>query len=380
MTIQADKTLPPHTDAVKLANDMGDYFVRKITAIRSKVATSTQSPPSGVQESDSTTALEMTTDPSFSEFGLLSEEDVKNLALACKKSCDLDPLPSSTLSIHLDHLLPVITKMINLSLKTGRFADEWKNSLVNPLLKKPGLELVNKNFRSISKLQFTSKLTEKAVAFQLQTHMLENGLFPEMQSASRKPHSTETASLKVKNNNLINMDTGHVTPLVLLYLIAAFDTVDHDIFIHRLIHRLQSLLGLRGSALQWFRSYLKGRSQQVTINGALSKKFNLECEVSQGSCVGPLLFTIYASELFSIIKSHLPSAHSYADDTQLYLSLHPLEGTCEAEALDAIENCIADVRSWVINDKLMLNDDKTEFLVIGTSKQLSKMSVSSWRC
>ena len=118
----------------KLANDMGDYFVHKITEIRSKLAGSTQSPPSAAKESDYTTTLEMT-DPSFSEFALLTEEDVKNLALACKKSCDLDPLPSSILSIQLDHLLPVITKMIHLSLKTGWFADEWKNALVHPLLK-----------------------------------------------------------------------------------------------------------------------------------------------------------------------------------------------------------------------------------------------------
>ena len=77
-----------------------------------------------------------------------------------------------------------------------------------------------------------------------------------------------------------------------------------------------------------------------------------------------------ASKLFSIIKSHLPSAHSYADDIQLYLSFRPLESTCEVEALNAMEKCIADVRSWMTNDKLMLKDDKTEFLVIGTSKQL----------
>ena len=173
----------------------------------------------------------------------------------------------------------------------------------------------------------------------------------------------------------MNMNMGHVTLLVLLDLSAAFDTVDHDI----LTHRLQSLLGVRGTALKWLRSYLRGRSQQVTINGALSKKFGLECGVPQCSYLGPLLFTIYASKLFSNIKSHLPSAHSYADDTQLYLSFRPLESTCEAEALDAMDKCIVDVRSWMINDKLMLNDDKTELLVIGTSKQLSKVSVSSIR-
>ena len=113
--------------------------------------------------------------------------------------------------------------MINISLKTGRFVDEWKNALVHPLLKKPGLELVNKKFPPISNLQFTSKLTEKAVAIQLQTHMLTKGLFPEMQSAYREHPSTETALLKVENDILMNM--GHVTLLVLLDLSPALDLV-----------------------------------------------------------------------------------------------------------------------------------------------------------
>ena len=95
---------------------------------------------------------------------------------------------------------------------------------MHPLLKNRGFELVNKNFRPISNLQFTSKVTEKAVAIQLQAHMLTNGLFPEMQSAYREHHSTETALLKVKNDILMNMDMGHVTLLVLLALSAAFDT------------------------------------------------------------------------------------------------------------------------------------------------------------
>ena len=157
----------------------------------------------------------------------------------------------------------------------------------------------------------------------------------------------------------------------MLDLSAAFDTLDHGI----LLHRLQSKLGLQDKALLWSKSYLAGRTQQVSVNGSLSDKFNLTCGVPQGSCLGPLLFTIYASSLFDILKSHLPSVHSCADDTQLYISFNPVDKTSEADAVIGIENCIRDVRAWMRDDELMLNDDKTEFLIIGTERQLSKVSV-----
>lgn len=146
------------------------------------------------------------------------------------------------------------------------------------------------------------------------------------------------------------------------YLSAAFDSVDHGI----LLHRLQSKLGLRDKALLWFKSYLAGRAQQVSVNGTLSDKFNLTCGVTHGSCLCPLLFTM---------KSHLPSVHTYADDTQLCISFNPVDNTSEDDALIAIENCIRDVRAWMRDDKLMLNDDKTEFLIIGTERQLSRVPV-----
>ena len=99
----------------------------------------------------------------------------------------------------------------------------------------------------------------------------------------------------------------------------------------------------------------------------------MACGVPQGSCLRPLLFTLYASKLFEVIKHHLPSAHAYADDTQLYVSFKPDCSASEAECFSAMENCIRAVRAWMIQDKMKLNDDKTEFLIIGTSQQLKKV-------
>ena len=124
----------------------------------------------------------------------------------------------------------------------------------------------------------------------------------------------------------------------------------------------------------WFKSYLEGRSQRICIKETLSQSFE-----PQGSCLGPLLFTIYSSDLFSLLESHLPSAHAYADNTQLYLSFSPSVGTGELDAVTAIENCIQDIRQWMCVRKLMLNDDKTEFLLVGTRRQLIKVCIDGVR-
>ena len=84
-------------------------------------------------------------------------------------------------------------------------------------------------------------------------------------------------------------------------------------------------------------------------------------------------------EIVSLQESHLPTAHAYADDTQLYLSFSPSDGTGELDAVTAIENCIRDIRQWICVRKLMLNDDKTEFLLVGTRKQLTKVSIDGVR-
>ena len=157
----------------------------------------------------------------------------------------LDPMPTYLILQLLDVLLPVITTMINLLFNTGYFAHAWKEALVLPSLKKPGLDVAFKNFRPVSNLPYISKLSERAAACQLTQYMTDNDLHSVFQSAYKPNHSTETALLKVKNDILMNMNDQHVTLLVLLDLSAAFDTVHRDI----LIARLKNDLGIEGDAL-----------------------------------------------------------------------------------------------------------------------------------
>ena len=118
--------------------------------------------------------------------------------------------------------------------------------------------------------------------------MTINGLHLELQSAYKKHQSTESALLKMKNDILLNMDAQKVTLLVLLDLSAAFDTLLHDI----LLDRLRSRPGVTDQALNWFTSCFFDCTQHT---------FPLAQGMPQGSCLGPLLFTVYTSKLFVLV-------------------------------------------------------------------------------
>jgi hypothetical protein len=97
--------------------------------------------------------------------------------------------------------------------------------------------------------------------------------------------------------------------------------------------------------------------------------------VPQGSCLGPLLFTIYVSKLFDVIQRHLSDVHCYADDSQLYVAFRPKVESEQSDAVIAMERCIEVIRKCMSEDKLLLNDEKMEFLLIGTKQQLAKVNL-----
>ena len=297
---------------------------------------------------------------------------VHELIKSCTKMTrSLDPIPTKLFTECLDVLLPPITKLINLMLESRYFSLIWKCALVKPLLRKEGLDPIFKNYRPVSNLACASKLVETAVAKQLQHHLFSSDLFPVLRPAYCQ--STKTALLKVTNVILLNMNNQSVTLLLplLLDLSAAFGAVDHK----TLMHRLQFTFGINGKVLSWFSSYLSGRSQQMAINYTLSAEIKLQCGVPEGSCLGPLLFSLYCGKLLVVIKHHFPTVHCYADDTQVYISFCPNDRLDQLNARELLESCITDVRAWMLHDNLKLNDGKTELLIIGTLQQLLKVVI-----
>lgn len=138
---------------------------------------------------------------------------------------------------------------------------------------------------------------------------------------------------------------------------AAFDTIDHT----TLLHRLRTLYGISGFALAWFESYLSDRTQCVFVDGHYSKSVPVQLGVPQGSVLGPVLFILYTKPLTSLIKAHSIPNQSFADDTQIHESCHPDQ---LGPTIQRLQSCISDIRSWMTHNKLKLNDDKTEALLV----------------
>ncbi len=266
-------------------------------------------------------------------------------------TCILDPVPSKLLKEVLPEVIDPLLAIINSSLSLGYVPKTFKLAVIKPLIKKTQLDpkdLVNS--RPISNLPFLSKILEKVASSQLYSFLEKNDICEDFQSGFRPSHSTETALIRGTNDLLLSSDCGFISLLLLLDLSTAFDTIDH----HMLLNRLENSVGISGSALAWFKSYLSDRHQFIAVHEEVSYRSQVQYGVPQGSVLGPLLFTLYMLPLGNIIRKHGVSFHCNADDTQLYISSRP----SETHQIEKLMECIVDIKNWMTNNFLLLNSEK----------------------
>ena len=109
---------------------------------------------------------------------------------------------------------------------------------------------------------------------------------------------------------------------------------------------------MANQALLWIKSFLSGQKQHVVVEQKQSCNFDAATGVPQGSCLGLILFIMYTSCLFHVVKKHLPNIQCYAGDTQSYLSFRPDSTTSQDKAVFSMERCISDIRAWMTNNYL----------------------------
>ena len=131
---------------------------------------------------------------------------------------------------------------------------------------------------------------------------------------------------------------------------------------HSILLSSLAATGICGTALDWIKSYLSGRSSQFTWAGNVSTPHPLVTGVPQGSVLSPLLFSMYTRSLSPVIFAHGMSYHCYADNTQLFLSFSP----SDTQVSTRISTCLRDIQSWLDNHHLKLNPGKTELIFFPT--------------
>ena len=254
--------LPIHDSAQLLSSQFSSFFVDKIKKIRVEID-SYHSIPDGRFEDKVNEEITL-----FETFDLVTPSELLKVIKSCSSAtCRLDPIPTWLLKDNIEYLLPLLTDIVNSSLSTGVFPKGAHTAIIKPLLKLSTLDKNElKSYRPVSNLTFVGKLIEKVACNQLNQHMESNSLLDPFQSAYRPKHSVETALVRVKNDIMFALNSDRVVLMVLLDLSAAFDTIDHDMF----VSRLSSRMGVRSEVLTWFKSYLSGWSSQVDISGKLS--------------------------------------------------------------------------------------------------------------
>ena len=172
-----------------------------------------------------------------------------------------------------------------------------------------------------------------------------------------------------------NMENQLVTAIVILDLSTAFDTVDHQL----LLDVLEKRFGIVGKAKEWYRSYLVARKFRVTINNKSSWPRQLDYSVPEGSIQGAFLFIAYASTLDQIVDDRQLTLNGFADDHSVRKAFKPsrLDNKEELETIAIMEKSMQDIKVWMDQVRLKMNDSKTEFIYFGWPSQLGKCKIDS---
>jgi len=276
-------------------------------------------------------------------------------ALKNNKSPGPDNFGPKIVKLIADVIASPLSFIYNLSFTNGIVPDRLKISKVIPVYKKGDKNLME-NYRPISLLNVFEKILEKLMYKRLYEYISAESPLYKFQFGFRKYHSTALALIAVTDEIYQQLDNGNIVMGIYCDLQKAFDTVNHSILLSKIYN-----YGIRGTVFNWFKNYLTNRKQYVAIDNVSSTISNIDCGVPQGSVLGPLLFLIYMNDIQYCSRDC--NLYLFADDTNVFVS-----GKTVPDVTNKANNCMCDLNSWFLCNRLSLNLDKTYFSVFGAGK------------
>jgi hypothetical protein len=271
-------------------------------------------------------------------------------------------------------LEPLLLHIFNLTVTSGVFPTRLKNAKIVPLLKKLKPRTEPRSFRPLNLLPAISKLLERGYSLQLTAYLDRHQLVPAQHHGGRPKHSTTTAVATIVDHWAQLLEDNIPTAVIALDQSAAYDIICHKILLKKL-----RILGFNNNTLNLFRSYLEDRTQQVSVDGALSEKLHIgPMSVVQGSILSCLLFLLYTLDLPLLLhESHhtprgeleckKPSTSTFVDDW--IISIQKMMNTSLQTGIDTTMETIAD---YMAANKLVLNKDKTKLMVVAQNPDTRK--------
>jgi hypothetical protein len=281
--------------------------------------------------------------------------------LKSKHSCGVDELPPILIKKCAKELSIPLTYLINQSFCDGDFPDSLKISLIKPVHKKDD-KTNPANYRPIAILPSFSKVLEKAMCNRLYNFLEKYEVLDDSQNGFRKSRSTTLSVYKYIQAALQTLNDKQHAVGILLDLSKAYDKVSYDILLSKLYGS-----GVRGTAYNWFRSYLKNRKQIVqieyhnintnVIERIASKEIDITCSIPQGSVLGCVLFLLYINDLPKTLNKTISLPILFADDMSI---LNICDKNVNPNSL--IKNTLEIVTLWLKNHNLELNLKKTKII------------------
>ena len=289
----------------------------------------------------------------------INEKEIKDTITNLKNSNSSghDYFSSRFIKLSAPLLVPALEKIFNLSLNTGVYPNNLKIAKVTPIFKKGDPASVN-NYRPISIISTINKIFEKILYNRLTKYINDFQLLYKYQFGFRQNHSTEHALIEITDQIRLSMDNNQITCGIFVDLSKAFDTVNHDILLDKLEN-----LGIRGKALELFKSYLSDRVQYVNIDNCNSKTRPIRYGVPQGSVLGPLFFLLFINDLPKCCPSG--KVRIFADDTNVFFHCNNIN-----ELIEIGQRIMNQLHTWFSANKLTLNTDKSTFTIFRTKRKI----------